>query len=107
MQGGRLQTLGLVLEVDKQEVDQESAEQEQEDVEELDLRMVDDGCQHQVERSKEHDDGDDGGDLQWAEPWMVRGAREAVCGPWALCLLPALLLLPPATSSSPPVPARI
>lgn len=29
---GSLQTLGLALEVDKQEIDQESTEQEQEDV---------------------------------------------------------------------------
>lgn len=81
MQGDRLQTLGLELEADKQEVDQKSAEQEEEDVEELDLRMVDDGRQHQVERSKEHNDGDDGGDLQWAEPWMVKrclGVRDVI-----------------------------
>lgn len=26
--------------------------------------MVDDGCQHQAERSKEHDDRDESGDLQ-------------------------------------------
>lgn len=32
MQGSRLQTLGLALEVDKQETEQEFTEQEQEDV---------------------------------------------------------------------------
>lgn len=63
MQRGHLQTLGLVLEVDKQEIDQESTEQRQEDVQELYLGMADDGCQHQAERSKEHD----GADLQWAQ----------------------------------------
>lgn len=62
---GSLQTLGLVLEVDKQEMDQESTEQAQEDVQELYLGITDDGCQHHTEGSKEHDGRDDGGDLQW------------------------------------------
>lgn len=65
MEGGHLQILGLTPEVEKQEIDQEATEQEQEDVQELYLGMVNDGCQHQVERSKEHDGRDDGGDLQW------------------------------------------
>lgn len=49
MQGSRLQTLGLALEVDKQEIEQESPEQEQEDVQELYLGITDDGCQHHIE----------------------------------------------------------
>ena len=65
MQVGCLQAPGPALEVDKEEVEQEPTEQEQEDVEELRLGMVKDGCQHQVERSKEHDGREDGGDQQW------------------------------------------
>ena len=67
IQGGHLQTPGLAVEIDKQEIDRDATEQEQEDVQELNLGVVDDGRQHQVERSKEHDDRDDGGDLQWTQ----------------------------------------
>lgn len=65
--GGHLQTLGLVLKVDKQELDQESTEQGLEDIQELYLGMVDDGCHHQAERSKEPNGRDDGADLQWVQ----------------------------------------
>lgn len=64
MQGGHLQTPGLAPEVDEQEIDREATEQEQKEVQELHLGMVEDGCQHQVERGKEHDGRDDDGDLQ-------------------------------------------
>lgn len=63
MHSGRLYTLGLTLEVEKQEVHREASEHEQEDVQEFHLGVVNDGCQHQVEGHQEHDDRDEGGNL--------------------------------------------
>lgn len=67
MRRGRLHALGLTPEVEKQEIHQEATEQEAEDVQEFCLGVVDDGCQHQVERYQEHDGGNEGGDLQRAQ----------------------------------------
>lgn len=63
MHSGRLYALGLTLEVEKQEVHREATEHKQEDVQELNLGMVNDGCQHQIERHQEHDGRDEGGNL--------------------------------------------
>lgn len=67
MHSGRLYALGLTLEVEKQEVHREATEHKQEDVQELNLGMVNDGCQHQIERHQEHDGRDEGGNLQRAQ----------------------------------------
>lgn len=91
IQGGHLQPLGLASEIDKQEIDRDATEQEQEDVQELGLGVLNNGCQHQVERSKEHDDRDDGGDLPETQRLDDGEARDRVCGPWALSLPPACL----------------
>lgn len=85
MHSGRLYTLGLTLEVEKQEVHREASEHEQEDVQEFHLGVVNDGCQHQVEGHQEHDDRDEGGNLQRAQrrysipgPGMTRVSLSSV-----------------------------
>lgn len=64
MPSGCLHAFELTLEVEKQEIHQEATEQEEEDVQGFHLRMVDNGCQNQVERHQEHDGRNEGGNLQ-------------------------------------------